>query len=181
MNELRALTNWYVLTGRPCSGISTTLAALESRGYRTVNEAARSIIDKRLAQGLTIQQIRANDAQFQRDIVKLKIDRENKLPELRKDEVVILDRALPDSIVYHRIAGLDPQEVIGLCKPGSYRKVFFMEPLPYSADYARTEGDEILERLERDLRTVYQDLGYEVVSVPVDTVEKRVDRIIQQI
>lgn len=153
---------------------------MESRGYRTVNEAARSIIDERLAQGLTIEQIRTDDVKFQRDILKLKVDRENDLLELQKDEIVILDRALPDSIVYHSIAGLDPQEVIGLCKPGIYRKVFFMEPLPYSADYARTEDDEVLGRLEGELRAVYIDLGYDVVSVPVDTVEKRVDWIVRR-
>ena len=178
MNVLRPSTNWYVLTGRPCSGISTTLRALARRGFRTVNEAARTIIDERMAQGLTVDQIRSDNAQFQRDIVKLKVDVERDLPT---DEVIFLDRALPDSIVYHSIAGLDPQEVQQLCERATYKKVFFMEPLPYARDYARTESDAILDRLGEELPQAYRSLAYEVIGVPVGTIEERVEWILKQI
>ena len=154
------------------------MAALGARGYRTVKEAARSIIDEGMAEGQTIEQIRSNDTQFQRDVLKRKVDAERRLP---KDAVIFLDRAVPDSVVYHSIAGLDPQGVASVYSPGNYRKIFFMEPLPYSPDYARTESDEVLEQLGRALRSIYLDLGYEVVSIPVETVEKRVELILQHI
>ena len=154
------------------------MAALGERGYRTVKEAARSIIDEDMAKGWTVEQVRSDDARFQRDILKRKVDSEKTLP---KDAVVFLDRGVPDSVVYHTIAGLDPQEVASVCKPGIYRKIFFMAPLPYEADYARSESDEVLEKLARELRSVYLDLGYEVVSIPVGTVETRVERILQHI
>lgn len=178
MNGLQPSTDWVVLTGRPCSGITTTLAALARQGFRTVHEAARSLIDERMAEGQTVEQIRANDVGFQRDVLKRKVDTERGLPT---DEVILLDRALPDSIVYHAIAGLDPREVEVFCKPATYRKVFFMEPLPYAQDYARTESGSILDRLGKELPEVYRNLAYDVIRVPVGTIEERVDLILKQL
>ena len=56
-----------------------------------------------------------------------------------------------------------------------------MDPLPYAADYARTESISILDRLARELPRVYRSLGYEVVSVPVGTIENRIERIVREI
>ena len=86
------------------------MTALGARGCRTVREAARSIIAEDTAEGRTSRQIRSNDAQFQRDVLKRKVDSERNLP---KDAVVFLERGVHDSFVYHSIAGLDPQEVAG--------------------------------------------------------------------
>ncbi len=154
------------------------MAALRARGYRTVREAARSIIDEGVAEGRTAEMIRSDDAQFQRDVLKRKVDSERRLP---KDTVVFLDRGLPESIVYYSIAGLDPEEVAGVCSRGIYRKIFFMAPPPYEPNYARSESAAVLEQLERELRSVYLDLGYEVVFIPVGTVEARVERILQHV
>ena len=169
---------WYVLTGRPCSGISTTLSALAERGYRAVKEAARSIIDERIAQGRTIDEIRSDDWRFQRDVLERKVDIERELPV---EGIVFLDRAVPDSIVYYSIAGLDAKEAARFHVPGSYRTIFLMEALPYAADYARTESDTVLTQLERGLRSLYRDLGYEVVAVPVGGIEERVEMILRRL
>jgi len=171
-------THWYVLTGRPCSGITTAVNALGRQGYRTVGEAARSIIDAGVAAGKSVDEIRSDDAGFQRAIVRHKLESEAALP---RDEVVFFDRAIPDNLIYHDIAGLDPGEVIPHCRPTRYRKVFFMEPLPYQADYARTESELILGRLERELPQAYLGLGYEVVSIPALRIEERVARILDEI
>ncbi len=174
----RPESGWYVLTGRPSSGITTTLDALAARGYRTIREAARSIIDERMAEGWTVERIRGDDARFQREILARKIAAEARAPT---DAVVFFDRALPESTVYHAIAGLDPREVLRVCGRNVYRKVFFMEPLPYAADYARTESPEMLHRLEREIPAAYRSLGYEVIPVPVEPVEDRIERIIRQL
>jgi predicted ATPase len=167
-------TNWYVLTGRPCSGLSTTLAELGKAGFPVVDEAARAVIDEKLAKGLTIGDIRGNDAVFQREILERKVAAES---ELDPEAVRFLDRGLPDSVAYHELAGLDPGEVLRLCEPLRYRKVFFLEPLPWVADYARTETAETLDWLGRRLREVYRDLGYRVVDVPAAGLGERVSLI----
>lgn len=173
-------SGWFVLTGRPCSGISTTARVLGERGFRAVAEAARAVIDEGLASGRTVEEIRGDDSWFQREILRRKRDVER---ELRSDFAgpVVFDRALPDSIVYFELAGLDPREVRQWCQPNAYRLVFFLEPLPYQQDYARTEDSVMLRRLELGLFEVYRNLGYEVVRVPADPVPERVRRIEDEI
>lgn len=164
-------TNWYVLTGRPCSGISTTVEALGNRGLPVVGEAARALIDEHRAAGQTVEEVRRDDRAFQQAILERKIDVESELP---RNRLRVFDRALPDSVAYHELAGLDPREVLKLCEPGLYRKIFFMEPVPWVRDYARTEDAPTLAWLGGRLRSVYLTLGYEVVSVPAGPLEDRV-------
>lgn len=170
----RPKTNWYVLTGRPCSGLSTTLGALGQAGFPVVGEAARAVIDEKLSRGLTIGEIRRDDAAFQREILERKVATEARLAPA---QMRFLDRGLPDSVAYHELAGLDPDEVLGICEPNRYRKVFFLEPLPWVQDYARTEGPDTLEWLGRRLREVYDTLGYAIVDVPAAPVAERVSLI----
>lgn len=165
-------SGWFVLTGRPCSGISTTARALRDLGYRVVPEAARAVIDEGIASGRTVAEIRADDGWFQKEIVRRKLAVER---TLSIDGVpAFFDRALPDSVAYFEIAGLDSNEVRALCHPDAYQRVFFLEPLPFRTDYARTEDPDTLARLELRLYEVYVELGYAVVRVPAGPVEGRV-------
>jgi len=66
-----------------------------------------------------------------------------------------------------------------VCERGRYRRVFLMEPLSFVGDYARTEDPDTLERLHSLLRGAYEELGYEVVLVPVMTPEERA-RFVQE-
>jgi len=165
-------SGWFVLTGRPCSGISTTARALGKFGFRIVPEAARTVIDEGVASGRTVAEVRSNDEWFQREIVRRKLEAERSLSPTRGR--TIFDRALPDSIAYFEIAGLDTMDLRALCSSGTYSRVFFLEPLPFEADYARTEGADTLFWLERRLYEVYVELGYRVVRIPTARVDRRV-------
>src|SRR5262245_25661774 len=121
----RSESNWYILTGRPCSGISTTLAALKKDGFRVSPEAAREYIDAQQALGHSVEAIRKDEVTFQREILRTKIRRENTLP---KSEVIFFDRGVPDSVPYYKLYGVDPAEAIEACHRNLYQKIFFMEP-----------------------------------------------------
>ena len=164
-------SKWYVVTGGPSSGKSSVLAYFEKIGYRVIPEAARVLIDEEVAKGKTIEEIRRNEADFQRRVLALKLKIEKELP---KDQLIFLDRAVPDSIAYYSTCGLNPKEALDVCQGGQYKKVFLMEQLPYVQDYARTENAQSIERLNQLLRQIYERLGYEVILVPVMSVEDRV-------
>jgi predicted ATPase len=164
-------TRWYVITGGPCSGKTTVLSHFERMGYRVIPEAARVLIDEEISKGRDIKEIRGDEAAFQKRVLEMKIKIEKNLP---KDQVILFDRAIPDSMAYYILCGLDPKEVIDVCENKWYRKVFFMEQLPFTKDYARTEETHTVERLNQFLRESYQKLGYEVISVPVMSIEERV-------
>ncbi len=164
-------TNWYVITGGPSTGKSTVLSFIEKLGYRVIPEAARVLIDEEMAKGKTIKEIREDEAEFQRKVLAMKIKIEQKLP---KEEIIFFDRAVPDSVAYYQICGLDLKEALNVCQKDQYRKVFLMEQLPFEQNGARTENPETIKTLNRLFKETYQNLGYEVISVPVMSVEERV-------
>lgn len=171
-------TRWCVVTGAPCSGKTTVLKALARLGFKWIPEVARVYIDNELLQGRTIKEIRMDEAAFQRELVAAKARTES---ELVPDETVFLDRAMPDSITYYRLAGLDPGEVVEISKRFRYYRVFIFDRLPFEQDGARTETEESVLFLDKQLEIDYRELGYDVERIPVATVEERVQLILDSI
>jgi len=169
---------WYVITGGPSSGKTTVIEELAKLGYLTFPEAARVLIDQEIARGKRIEEIRSDEAEFQKKVFKLNLKMLKKAP---KDKIVFFDRALPDSIAYYQICGLDPKEILKHCKRKIYKKVFFLEQLPLKRDYARIEDGKTVKKLNKLLRKTYQDLGYKVITVPKMSVKKRVQTILEEI
>jgi predicted ATPase len=170
--------NWYVITGGPSSGKTTVLNELAKSGYTIFPEAARVLIDEETAEGKSIKEIRDNEAEFQRKVFKIKIEIEKKAP---KDKIVFFDRAIPDSIAYYQICGLNVKEVLKFCQEKRYKKIFFFEQLLFKNDYARVENGETIKKLNRLLKESYEKLGYEVINIPDMPLEDRVKNILSEI
>ena len=171
-------TNWHVVTGAPSSGKTTLVEALEKMGYRVVHEVARAYIEMQMAQGKALMEIRADKKSFETWILHTKLSIEEGLP---REEFIIFDRAIPDSIAYFEEAGIDPGEAIRKSPRNRYRGVFLLDRLPYQDDHARIENYEIAERLERGLEKSYKMLGYDVVRVGVMPVADRVEFVVDHI
>ena len=172
------LPNWYVITGGPSSGKTTIIKKLAELGYFTFPEAARVFIDKEIARGKSLKEIRKNEGEFQKRVLKMKIKIEKEAP---KDKIVFFDRGIPDSIAYFEICGIDSKEVLKFCKKKTYRKIFFFEKLPFKKDYARVENGKTIEKLNKLFKKSYKDLGYKIVNIPAMSVEKRVQKILSNI
>ena len=84
-------TNWYVITGGPGSGKTTTVNQLNMLGYHTTIEHARHFIDTQMITGKTVEEIRENQKKFQGGILEMQIMQE---ACLKPDVFVFLDRAL---------------------------------------------------------------------------------------
>jgi predicted ATPase len=170
-----AQTNWCVITGAPCSGKTSVIEGLADRGHRVVHEVARAFIDKQLAKGVTLSEIKADILAFERQILIEKVHIENKLP---KPRLIFLDRAVPDSIAYFQIEGLDIAEPLEYSQSVRYHKIFLFERLTYEKDPVRSENQSLAIRIERLLNKCYAMLGYEVIRVPVLAVDQRIDFIL---
>jgi len=172
------IPNWYVITGGPSSGKTTILHELAKLGYIIYPEAARVFINQEMVNGKTLREIRDDEAKFQRKVLKMKVKIEKSAP---RDKIVFFDRAIPDSIAYYQICGLNPKEALKFCQKGKYKKIFFLEQLPFENDYARIESRKTTKKLNKLLKGSYKKLGYEVINIPVASVKKRIQKIINEI
>lgn len=175
----RRPTNWYVITGGPGSGKTSTINLLKAKGYKTTIEHARHYIDTQLVKGKTVEEVRKNQRLFQQGILEMQIEQE---VEIAPDEVVFLDRAIPDALAYYRFLNLELDNVLtDALRKASYKKVFVLDLLPLVQDYARREDEAAQKRIQDLLIDVYSSLHFPLVRVPVLPVEERVDFILKNL
>jgi len=171
-------TNWHVITGAPCSGKTSVIRELEQLGYPVVHEVARAYIDERLQHGETLAKIKADILSFEHHILYKKIEIEQ---SLLKKETVFLDRAVPDSIGYYTLEGLDPYDPIQKSKLWRYKRIFFFDRIPFEKDRVRSEDEKVAEKLDGLLKESYRMMNYEIIVVPLMTVNERVSFVLSML
>lgn len=171
--------NWYVITGAPSSGKTTLVNALQARGYAISEESARAYILEELEKGRELKEIRKDVLSFQREILKRVVEKESKL---NKDEVVFLDRGVPDTrgfLMYNNVK--EPADVKSVIDAVSYKKAFILDTLPLTPDEVRTEDAEAIKGLDSALEETYKGLGIPLIRVPVMPNEDRVDFVLNNL
>lgn len=172
-------TKWHVITGASCSGKTTMLNLIAGRGYQTAKETARAYFERELAKGRPIDEIRKDMTAIQSGILELQVLLENRL---QADEITFLDRALPDSLTFHRLVGMDPNGILAGCFRHRYASVFILDRLPFLREKRLGPEDEASATfVDRWLARDYSALGYEVVRVPVLSPEDRLDFIFERL
>ena len=178
-NKFRKQTNWYVITGGPSSGKTTTVNLLKERGYITTFEHARHYLDTQRLKGKTIEDVRKQQREFQLGVLDMQIEQEN---QISPDVLVFLDRAIPDALAYYRFLNLPEEEKLTeALRTVFYKKVFILDCLPLVKDYARTEDEEAQKKIHALLIEVYESLGFPIIQVPVLKPEERVDFILNNL
>ena len=107
VSQERNSNNWYVITGGPSSGKTTTVNMLSERGYKTTIEHARHYIDTMHQGGRSVEEIRSNQMEFQLGVLEMQIEQE---AILSAGDMVFLDRAIPDALAYYRFLNLEVDE-----------------------------------------------------------------------
>ncbi len=172
--------NWYIITGAPNSGKSTLIKLLADREYKTIDEAARIFIDREIARGEELKDIRNNEINFQKKILEIKIQLEKKIP---KKEIVFWDRGIPDSEAYYKLQGIALDNYLKKAIENSvYKKIFLLDYLPYQKDYSRIESEEEQIKLHRLLRDVYGKINVPVIEVSkMNSAEERLGFILNNL
>lgn len=166
---------WYVLTGGPCAGKTTTIDELAKRGYPVVAEPARLIIEEKLAEGKTIGEI-VTDPDWLPSVIRRSLQLHTAAPE---NETVFFDRGIADSIAYYHLnnRALEPESKT-MIDSVRYQKVFLLDLVDFRNDEARSESIEEARALHTLISNAYESLGYEIVRIPVMPVEERVNHIL---
>ena len=167
---------WHVITGPPCCGKSTTVEMLAQRGFRVRSEIARAYLDEEISKGRTIQEIRSDMQVFQCEVLRRAINSEDAMPH---DELIFLDRGIPDSLAYFMLHEIPPKPYLECISAAKYRSVFYLDPLDeYSADYARVENLAERDQLAGLLWKAYSDLGCRIERVPALDTNERIEYIL---
>jgi predicted ATPase len=172
-------TKWHVLTGAACTGKITLIEQLAKLGFQIVPESARQYFEIEIAKGRTLEDIKADGANLQREIAALQLNLESKPPA---NEIVFLDRAIPDSLTFYRIFGLDPNEILPQCFYCRYAAIFILDRLPIQRDDPLGPEDNLTSNfLDKWLALDYTALGYEVVRVPPLSPGDRLDFLLESL
>ena len=176
---------FIVLTGGPGSGKSTLIEALAARGVRTMPDSGRAIIQDQAAIGGQALPWADRGAFAELMLTwEMRSYREalagGGLADdgLAGDGPVVFDRGVPDVLGYLRLCGLlIPEHVRKAVQVFRYhRRVFIAPPWAeiFGRDAERKQSFEEAVATYEVLLDTYETLGYELIPLPLATVEERV-------
>ena len=170
-------TNWHVITGGPGTGKTVLIDMLANRGFTTVPEAAKDIIDEGLAQGKTIQDIRGDEHAWQAKILGRILKNE---AAASKGHLTFFDRGAHDGLAHLRYYGLTPRpEWDHIATSHPYQTVFLLEPLDdVQKDYHRLEDIAFTKKITAMMANAYREAGIEPTLIPALPPEERLNLIL---
>jgi predicted ATPase len=163
---------FFIITGGPGSGKTTLISAL--KGIDRMPESGRAVIQAELAAGGTalpwVDPLAFAEKMLQRDVVSWDV-------ALRLDGPVIFDRGIPDIAGYLQLSGVEvPAHVAQAATERRYnRRVFIAPPWQeiFTQDTERKQTFAEAEATYRVMQTTYAKLGYELIALPLASVEER--------
>ncbi|GAL26366.1 predicted ATPase [Vibrio variabilis] len=170
----------FIISGGPGSGKTTLLEALGNEGYDVYPEIPRLLIEEqsKIEGGvLPWQQL----GLFADMCFEQMLDQRNKAQ--LSEQLSFVDRAIPDVCAYLSVGDLPVSETIGSEAANGYQKVvLFCKPTLeiYVQDDVRPYPFEEALSIHESLCDTYQSLGYRVVDVPLMSVAKRVEFVLNQ-
>ncbi|MBR9706450.1 ATP-binding protein [Candidatus Pacearchaeota archaeon] len=164
-----------VLTGGASCGKSTTINALKQKGFPVLEEIAREVIERRGSFPTEKSEIKA----LQEEMFEMQIKGE----DLLNGKLSFLDRGVGDYIAYSRhLLGYVHEMVAKFDFKERYKQVFALDRLPFIDDGLRIEsGDEEASKIHKDIINAYAVNGYNVVHVPVMSVDDRIEFILNNV
>jgi predicted ATPase len=171
-------TNWCVLTGGPCSGKSSIRNMLADLGHATFPETAEVIIKEGVALGMTPEEVRADLSSFQEHILAADLSIALSHPP---EELTFFDTSLIDDLVYQDVytESVYPEGVLSVIDCIRYRTVCIFDQLPHQMNGIRVEDHDLSRQINARIEEYYRAAGYEIHRIPVDTPERRLERILE--
>ena len=167
-----------VITGAPGTGKTTLLLALLARGYTIVGDTARTIIQDRRRRGLSP---RPDPHEFAREV--LRMDIENFVHHAASPGPVFFERGVLDALcLLDGVTPLNENELsTWLARYRYLPKVFVLPPWKaiYVNDDERDHTFEHAELVNRMVQEWYLRCGYQILELPMVSVEERCTFVLQ--
>lgn len=172
--------NWHVITGAPGVGKTVLIDLLAKRGYATVPEAAKLIIDEGLAQGKSVAETRGNEQAWQAAILQRILDTE---ATIDPNQLTFFDRGAHDGLAhlhYYKVVPGDNWQRVLHANP--YQTVFLLEPLDdVKKEYFRPEDLAFAKKITGMMAGVYRQAGIEPILIPALPPKERLALILQHL
>lgn len=180
MTNETADSRHVVLSGCSGGGKSSLLAELARRGFATVPEPGRRIVEEELrGDGKALPWV--DLAAFARRAVDMAC--EDRRQAARQAGWVFFDRGLIDAAVALQHATGQPASAVTSRYERYHSPVFLTPPWPeiYTSDSERRHGlDDAVSEYDR-LLAAYRELGYETVILPKIGVGERADFVLHRL
>ena len=178
-HPLNTETNWYVMTGPPSSGKSSSLKLLKKSGYKINPDISRIYLTNQKKSGTPVEKESLYSFKVQKTLFYLMT--KNAL-SLDTNEKILHDYSLPDNIAFLKLGCMKvPEEVKRSAKIFRFRKVFIFEPLELIMDGIRKENKKDQIKLFELIKETYLELGYNPVIIRSDTLKNRDNFIMQNL
>ncbi|QSS97321.1 AAA family ATPase [Psychroflexus sp. ALD_RP9] len=171
-----------VLIGGPSTGKSTLIEALTHLKYQCLPEISREVTRKAKEEGFD-QLFLSDPLKFSKLLLEGRIS-QFKAAKALSTKYVFIDRGIPDITAYMDHFKQDyPKNFTKANKKYIYDKVFILPIWKsiYTKDDERFEAFELAKELQDALITTYTNLGYNLIEVPKDNVEKRVEFVLSHL
>lgn len=168
-----------VIIGGPGTGKTTIIDGLINKGYCCYPEISREVTLEAKKQGIE-QLFLENPLLFSELLLE---GRKKQFKNATKEphKIVFLDRGIPDVLAYmHYIGDSYPAFFDLACREHIYTKIFILPPWEeiYVSDDARYENYEQAKLIYNHLTETYEKYGYELIEVPKDSVNNRINYIL---
>lgn len=171
-----------VITGGPGTGKSSIIKYLERHGYSCLHEVSREITATAQKEGIT-QLFLEKPILFSEKLLEARKEQYHQASKA-KEPVTFFDRGLPDVVAYMDYFNTTyPEKFISAGKEFRYDQVFLLPPWEkiYQTDNERYESFEQAVLIHQFLKKAYLTYGYTPIEVPVGTIEKRSEFILNNL
>lgn len=169
-----------VIIGGPGTGKTTIIEGLTSKGFCCYPEISREVTMEAKMQG--IEQLFLEKPLLFSELLLEGRKKQFQSAISEPHKVVFIDRGIPDVLAYmHYIGDSYPSFFDEACKDHKYSKIFILPPWEeiYESDDARYENFEQAKLIYNHLVETYQNYGYNLIEVPRDTTENRIQYILK--
>ncbi len=179
-------TTKIVITGGPGTGKTSVINDVKNRKFHCFDEIIRSLTLEAKKGGDASTHVSnpiafVNDSKtFNTKLLNGRVDQYIQANNINED-LSFFDRGIPDVLAYMDFFNQDYDKTfINACEAHKYNHVFLLPPWKeiYKFDNERFETYEEAVKIHTALENTYKNFGYNIVNVPFDTVENRVDFIL---